>query len=312
MQLRHLELLHAILMAGGVSGGARALGISQPAASRALAAMERTLGFALFQRLAGRLVPTPEAEALAPEAARAVAALEAARRMAAGLRAGRGAVLRVAATPALALDVLPRAIAATRRAEPDLACDLATLHGPEMAAALLNRERDIGFALDPAPHPGLVARPLATAPLVALFPAGAAPPGPVRLGDLPQDRLVGLPEDDPLGRLLAAAGLDAAPALRVQTYHLALSLVARGAGVAIVDPYTAAFGLGRCQPAPLQPTMPATLTVLTARQARAGSAASRLARRVTAAATEIAAELTRALAITPRPSRTGAITGKPR
>jgi DNA-binding transcriptional LysR family regulator len=295
MQVRYLELLHAILLTGSVSGAARALGLSQPAASRMLAAAERAFGFALFERRSGRLVPTPEAEALEPEAARVMAGLDAARRLGAALRVGKGTVLRVAATPALALDVLPRAVAALRRANPSLGCDLATLHGPEIARALLARERDIGFALDPAPHPALLAQPLTQAPLVAIFPAGEEPVS-ATLAALPAARLIGLPEDDPLGRLLAGAGPAGTSGVRVQTYHLALSLVARGAGIAVVDPFTAALGLDRCRAVPLEPAMTVTLTALTARHGRAPAAARQLSKRVTAAATDIATELSRALA----------------
>ena len=47
MRLRHIELFHAVLTAGSLTGAARMLNISQPAASKVLQLAEQQLGFAL-------------------------------------------------------------------------------------------------------------------------------------------------------------------------------------------------------------------------------------------------------------------------
>ena len=61
MRLRHIELFHAVLTAGSLTGAARLLNISQPAASKVLQLAEQQLGFPLFSRVRGRLQPTEEA-----------------------------------------------------------------------------------------------------------------------------------------------------------------------------------------------------------------------------------------------------------
>ncbi|HET7663085.1 MAG TPA: LysR family transcriptional regulator, partial [Rhodanobacteraceae bacterium] len=58
MRLRYIELFHAILTTGSLTGAAKLLNISQPAASKALQHAESQLGFALFSRVRGRLQPT--------------------------------------------------------------------------------------------------------------------------------------------------------------------------------------------------------------------------------------------------------------
>ncbi|WP_268810299.1 LysR family transcriptional regulator, partial [Vibrio parahaemolyticus] len=68
MNLRQLEVFYAIMQARTVSGAARLLHVSQPNVTRVLAHTEQQLGFALFERVKGRLVPTQEAKALLPEA----------------------------------------------------------------------------------------------------------------------------------------------------------------------------------------------------------------------------------------------------
>jgi DNA-binding transcriptional LysR family regulator len=62
---RHLIQLAAVVQAGGVTEGAAALGLSQPAVSRTLAMLERRLGEALFVKGRRPLQPTPLGRALA-------------------------------------------------------------------------------------------------------------------------------------------------------------------------------------------------------------------------------------------------------
>ena len=61
MKLRHLEIFYAVMTCGSLSRAAEALNISQPAASKALKSAEMKLGFTLFQRVRGKLLPTSEA-----------------------------------------------------------------------------------------------------------------------------------------------------------------------------------------------------------------------------------------------------------
>ena len=94
MNLRHIEIFHAVYVNGSVSGAARALNVSQPSVSKMLRHAESLLGFQLFQRTNGRLVPTEDAHTLFTEVSeiqdRVYALREAGKAMGdAGLRAGR-------------------------------------------------------------------------------------------------------------------------------------------------------------------------------------------------------------------------------
>lgn len=244
MRLRHAEILRAVMLAGTVSGAAQLLNMSQPAASRALQQAEDALGFRLFNRVRGRLQPTAEASALHAEAERVFAGLDHMQRLASSLRAGGGTRLRVAAAPALSLEALPRAIAAFRQAHPHVVLEVETLHSAQITESVLLRELDLGFAFDALPHPGLVPLEVARGELMAIFPADHAGRGPAALAELAALPFIGLRDDEPLGMLLAAAcqtaGVILPPAVEVQTYHIALSLVAQGVGCAVVDSFTAA------------------------------------------------------------------------
>lgn len=56
--MRGLESFREIMRMGSATAAARQLGLSQPAVSRLIAQLERELGFKVFHRVKGRLVPT--------------------------------------------------------------------------------------------------------------------------------------------------------------------------------------------------------------------------------------------------------------
>ena len=67
MRLRHIEIFHAIYTSGSITNAAKILHVSQPSVSKVLSHAELQLGFNLFQRVKGRLIPTDEAEMLFDE-----------------------------------------------------------------------------------------------------------------------------------------------------------------------------------------------------------------------------------------------------
>ena len=64
MELKHLKHFVAIADDGGISAAARRLGLTQPALSRQVQALEQDLGVTLLDRGARSFALTPAAEAL--------------------------------------------------------------------------------------------------------------------------------------------------------------------------------------------------------------------------------------------------------
>ena len=93
MRLRHIEVFRAVMLTGSASAAARLLSVSQPVVSRVLQHAELGLGFALFERARGRLLPTAEARALFAQVQRAWGEIERVEALAANLR--RGAALPI-------------------------------------------------------------------------------------------------------------------------------------------------------------------------------------------------------------------------
>lgn len=275
MRLRHIEVFHAVMRAGTVSGAAHLLHISQPAVTKVLQHAEAQLGLLLFERVRGKFYPTPEALRLFTEVDKLHADLVAIRRLAVSLKNGQAQTVKLSVTPALGATVVPGAMTRWAQAVPDGRCELATHHTRELVNALLLGEAELGLALHDPKHPGIRAEPLAQGRLMVLQPrkpargrkAVEAGGTPLAIEDLPAE-LIGLAGDDPLGLRVSqeceALGVHLQFRISVQTYQLARALAESGLGAAVVDPFTAAAAdRQRVLVRPLAPEMPVTLYLLT-------------------------------------------------
>jgi len=272
MRLRHIEVFHAIMQAGSISGAAQILFISQPAVTKVLQHCEMQLGLKLFERVKGKLYPTPEAQKLFIEVDRVNRDLHSVRRLASSLRNGATEVVKLVSTPTLALTLVPIAMREWRKKYADTHCQLATQHTREIVNALLLGEADFALSLQNPQHPSIHVETIAQGVMTAIAPVGTWPQElsdqPIAITDLP-NRLIGLPEDDPLGsRFFDACNLVEHAVnthTTVQTYQLARSLVEHGAGVAVIDPYTAAMiDLDSAMRRPIEPAIAVELYLLTA------------------------------------------------
>jgi DNA-binding transcriptional LysR family regulator len=245
MRLRHIEVFEAVMKTGSVSAAAGLINISQPAVTKALQHAELQIGFKLFRRIKGRLYPTPEATVLYREVGRVSSALETVRGLARNLKAGNQGHIRVSATPVLAQEIVPVAIQRFRLDNPGITCAMETNHWKEVFGTVMTNEVDIAFAVATPEHPAIDRQKLHTGEMVVAFPIGQAPKRDrVNLKDLAKYEHIALQESvNPvmisLRTACEQAGLDLKPVIQVQTNHVALWFVAQGAGVAIIDQFTA-------------------------------------------------------------------------
>ena len=276
MRLRHIEVFNAVMLTGSVSGAARLINVTQPAVSRSLQHAELQLGFALFQRSKGRLLPTPEALSLYPHIERLFAQLDDVQRLAVNLKAGDSAKeLRVLTVLALSYEILPHAIKLFRVKHPDVAITIQALHSPQIVAALTLQEADVGFLFSPAVHSALSQEHLADGRMVCIAPKGMLPSrflkrGNITLAELAKlkdEPTIALDAQDPVGRVLNQASREAGVGLTsnitVQTYHAALALAHHGLGVALVDSCTATSAdKSRVDVLDLEPLIPVPVRAL--------------------------------------------------
>jgi DNA-binding transcriptional LysR family regulator len=249
MRLRHIEVFNAVMQTGSVSAAARLINITQPAVSRTLAHAELQLGFALFERIGGRLKATAEAQTLFPYIQKLFAQLDEVQTLSNNLKLGKQAgVLRVLTIPAFSYELLPRALFRFKERYPKVRIEHEALHSTQVVAGLALREAEVGFLFDAPEHPALQKTRLGEQSLTCVAPKGMLPKrllkqGFVRMPDLQGLALIELNDKAPVGSLirqkLDEAKLLGSVLLSVQTYHVALAMAQHGLGIALVDSCTA-------------------------------------------------------------------------
>ncbi|EPX79796.1 LysR family transcriptional regulator [Salipiger mucosus] len=235
----------AIMRAGTVSGAAELLGRSQPAVSRMIDKLEDSVGVKLFERRKGRVVPTHAAHLLLDEVERlfvSMATLEDfGRRMALGQDSGVG----VASLPALGLDFMPEVVARFRALRPQARVVLNVRMSVTVEKWVATQQVDFGLAETPFQLSGFETRIFADSSYVVAMPADHPLAG---LDEVTPAHLNGV---DFVGWTPAVTarrifddimqGAGVVPQMLVESTMSApmCSLVRRGLGVAVVDPFTA-------------------------------------------------------------------------
>ena len=245
MNLRHIEVFHAVYRAGSISAAARALNVSQPSVSKVLKHAEGRVGFPLFRLVKGRLTPTDEAHALFRDVDEIYGRIESLRETTRNLLKGGEGHIGMAVLPSLGLSVAPKAVAQFRQRHPGVTFTLQTLHDEDILRALYERKADLAVAYESTRHPRLTQTRIGTGELVLLYRREYMPVAPPRLAaDTFADRdMISLAGSGPVGALYATEVVRQNPSGRegivVQTYYVAAALVRHGAGVAVVDEFTA-------------------------------------------------------------------------
>ena len=150
---RHLQLLVANADSGSVRRAAEQVGMSQPAATQALADIESLLGIALFERLVRGMRLTAAGRAVIPMARGTLNALRASADTLHALQTGAGGVLRVGAIPPAASGLLCRALPALSAAHPELHIEVLEASGEQLAGDLASGRVDLALCRRPAQLP---------------------------------------------------------------------------------------------------------------------------------------------------------------
>jgi len=249
MNLRHIEIFHAVYVNGSVSAAARMLNVSQPSVSKVLRHAESLLGFQLFDRTGGRLIPTDDAHTLFAEVREIQDRVYALRAASRNLKRGAGAILKISALPSLTLDLVPGAVAQFLRTHPTVKFDLQTIHHEDLLRKLYERETDVAIAYEVPQDAPLASQHLGSGELVVLYRESEMPDAPPRvpLEDLAGKPLISLATSGPIGVLLTSEierrGIELDEVVSARTFHIATALVRQGVGMTVVDNFTAMASL---------------------------------------------------------------------
>lgn len=242
---RHIEVFRAVMTSGSVTAAAALLHTSQPTVSRELARLEQLLGFVLFDRIKGRLLPTAPALALFDEVQRSYIGLERIVEAAANLARPDGGQLAVACLPAFAHALLPAVCRRLQQSEGLVRVAITPQESPLLEEWLSAQRFDIGLTESEEAPPGTTLMPLLRADEVCVLPDGH--PLLQKAVLTPQDfagqPFVSLSPQDSyrlqLDAVFAAAGVARQLVWETHSAVSVCALVQQGLGVAIVNPLTA-------------------------------------------------------------------------
>jgi len=190
-----LAFFALLMRQGSLAAAAQQMGVTPPAVSKRLAALERRLGVRLLHRTTRRISLTPEGETYLVEGARVLAELEALERKVAGSRAVPKGLLRVNATLGFGRQHMAPALSGFARAYPEVELQL---HLSDRPANIVEQGFDLQIRFGELPDARLTARLLARNRRVlcatpAYLQAAGAPATP---RDLAQHRCIFIRESD--------------------------------------------------------------------------------------------------------------------
>jgi DNA-binding transcriptional LysR family regulator len=245
MRLRHIEIFHAIYTTGSITNAAKILHVSQPSVSKVLSHAEMQLGFNLFERVKGRLIPTDEAKMLFGEVDKIYQQMRSIKNTAENIKKSEYGHINIGLTPALGFDAIPNAIAKYHQKYQKVNFNVQTMHNDGVMQALLEHKCDLAILFSPIAMSGVTSIEFAQSELVIVYPKEIFPhcPDKLTLSQLQDFEYIDISESGPLGDLLWTRmmkdNVKLESLIKVQTYFVAARLVAQGAGICIVDKFTA-------------------------------------------------------------------------
>ena len=143
--LRDLELFVAIIDAGSITAGARAVGVSLSSASSRIALLERQERVELLSRRRGGIVPTTAGTTLAIHARALLERADELRQAMDGLRGDSAHEIRLASNTS-AVDTLTEFLAATLARFPTMRIAVVETSSVEVASRVREGGADLGIA----------------------------------------------------------------------------------------------------------------------------------------------------------------------
>jgi DNA-binding transcriptional LysR family regulator len=270
MNVRQLQAFRAVIELGSVTRAAELLSVSQPAVSKLIANLSRDCGFELFIRSGNRLVPTAEALSLSREVERMFVSVEDLRRHAAAIRDLRSGEISLAAFPAIATRPLPRIITRFLRDHPETRFSLVARSGRLLVELVAADRVDLGIGLMLPENPGVHAVSAGSVEAVCVLAPThrLARRKLIRAADLHGEPFISLGTEDQsrfrIDQAFEGSGIQRRIAVEAQQSEAACTFASEGAGISIVDPFSASeFSPAQLAIRPFRPRVSFDLWLMT-------------------------------------------------
>ena len=219
--------------------------LSQPALSQLISNLELETGLTLFRRERRRLHPTKEAFLLSQHAEDIFSGLRHVERISKDIRNKKIGTLNVASVMMLGREFLPRILSDIIADKPGLAVNIGIKSHDTICDLVAGRSCDVGFGFWHKPHSGITVLKSYKFPMVCVLPINdpLAEKNQISLSDFEGRTVISLSDGSRtqgnIDRLFAQVDVSVLSRLSVQQTELACEFVARGCGIAIVNPFSA-------------------------------------------------------------------------
>lgn len=247
MKERQIQIFRAVMNYGGINRAAEMLNISQPAASRMIAALEAETSLVLFVRNGRTVSPTPEAYQLKAEVDTYFIGLDRVAKAADDIRALRRGHLRLTVMPAVALSLAPGVLSQVSKRYPDITTTLDVHTSPRILDLIATGQYDMGICHHAVSRPEIeellawrvdcvcvMRRDHALSSCEVLEPKDLAATPMISLSH-------GTDTSIWMRQAFQAAGVRPVVRVEAQPSYAACALAVEGLGVTIVDAMTAEF-----------------------------------------------------------------------
>lgn len=267
MDIRLLEAFRSVVDHRSATAAAAALGVTQPAVSAQIARLEETVGFRLFERIGGRLKPTPEGLLFYAETANALSGIDRLAHAAEVIRGAAAGHLTIASHPSAAISVLPPLVAAFLAERAGVHIKMVTRASDVVSRLLPPESFDIAIAEPPVDTADFVLRRYRFRCVAVLGKRHKL----ARKASLSPADVSGLPfvstwratlTHQAIRETFAAAGADLDIVAETEFFASACAIAASGSAITIVDPFSAAsFKGAEILVRPFQPAIPYEICV---------------------------------------------------
>lgn len=240
VRVRQMEALLAVTTNGSVTAAANDLGVSQPAVSRLLSDLEKSLGFQLFDRREGRLVPTQEVRYLLPSVERVLELMRQISDVSQDITQRKAGHIRVACLPGFATSHLPDVVARFLENRPGVTLTIEPDRPERILEWMIGEQYDFGITDSFNGHPAVESTNIDVR-TVCVFPAGHGLENlsEVTPKDLANAKIIHTRRDsDFFGRLSKAfqnANVKLNSHIEVRQFTAACELAVKGVGVSVVS-----------------------------------------------------------------------------
>lgn len=241
VSFRALRVFSEIMRAGSATAAGKQLSLSQPTVSRLIAQLEAQVGFDLFYRDRGKLVPTADGTKLLQEVELTLASIDRFNSLVRDIAGYSAGTVRVVAPPSFAEGILPDIVSRFRERFPGVEFSIDSRSVETARSMIAMRYVDCGFVKLPTDESDLEIEQIVSSGSVCVMHqdhplAQKAAITPADIGQHPLILLgAGRHWRSQVDAAFAAYRMKPVVAIETHTHGSACALAARGNGMAILN-----------------------------------------------------------------------------